>query len=164
MTGRRSLIVRYYRMFTALYAACLLFSEHTMANSSWTHAHLTSLLDKGRQSFLASILLMDEKSYEMNGGEKAKCEVLYPPCDTAAFTGFGLKNRSREIVSLAQFRPEKEHWKQIEALACLFERRPEMRASGVKLVMMGGARHPKDEARVQELRALAKQRGVEVSH
>lgn len=75
-----------------------------MSNSSWTQAHLTSLLDKGRKSFLASLFLLDGLSVEKNGLEKAKCEVLYPPCDTRAFTSFGLSKRSKEIVSLAQFR------------------------------------------------------------
>lgn len=63
----------------------------------------------------------------------------------------------------AEPRPEKEHWKQIEALAILFERYPDQRAAGVKLVLMGGARHPADEQRVVELRELAQKRGVEVS-
>ena len=60
-------------------------------------------------------------------------------------------------------RPEKEQWKQVEALAVLFDKRPELKDQGVRLVMMGGARHPADEARVESLKALAKERGVEVS-
>lgn len=67
----------------------------------------------------------------------------------------------RDVVA-DRYRPEKEHWKQIEALAALFARRPDFREAGVRLVMMGGARHPRDEARVEELRALAVKRGVQV--
>jgi len=75
-----------------------------MTNSSWTQAHITSLLNKGRKGFFASVLLIDEKSLEKNGGEKGACEVVFPPCDTGAMRGFGLDKRSNEIISLAQFR------------------------------------------------------------
>ena len=100
----KSLTNSYYRLFTALYATCLLFSEYSMTNSSWTQAHLTSLLQKGRKGFFASVLLIDEKSLEKNAGEKGACEVVFPPCDTGAMTSFGLEQRSNEIISLAQFR------------------------------------------------------------
>jgi alpha-1,2-mannosyltransferase len=151
-----------------------------MSNSSWTQAHFTSLLAKGRNGVLAFLFLMDETALQKNGGEKAACDVVFPPCDTGALSGSKLDGRSREIVSLAQFRyastnvrdaraglscrPEKEHWKQIDALAILFERHPGQRAAGVKLVLMGGARHPADEQRVTELRELARMKGVKVSH
>jgi len=75
-----------------------------MTNSSWTQAHFMSLLTKGRNGFLASLCLMDETALQKNGGEKAACEVVFPPCDTGALTGFKLDGRSKEIVSLAQFR------------------------------------------------------------
>lgn len=64
---------------------------------------------------------------------------------------------------MADDRPEKEQWKQVEALAILFEKKPEWKQKGVRLVMMGGARHPADEARVESLKALARERGIEVS-
>lgn len=105
---------RYYRIFTILYATSLLFSECTMTNSSWTQAHIQSLLTLGRSSFLASVLLLDEQSASrkqararagVNIGKIAECEVVYPPCDTAGLKLLGsLGSRKREIVSLAQFR------------------------------------------------------------
>ena len=62
-------------------------------------------------------------------------------------------------------RPEKEHSKQLYSLAKLFESHPEYRdgKGRVVLTLAGGARHPKDEARVDGLRALARELGIEVS-
>lgn len=90
----------------------LLFSEHIMTNSSWTQAHIESLLTVGRSSFLTSFLLLDDKSSKKRkdrtgtvAARRAVCEVVYPPCDTGALVGLGnLEGRKREIVSLAQFR------------------------------------------------------------
>jgi alpha-1,2-mannosyltransferase len=62
-------------------------------------------------------------------------------------------------------RPEKEHSKQIYAMAEVLKRKPEWQngEKRVSLIMMGGARHPADEARVEDLRQLAKSLGIEVS-
>ncbi|WWC86926.1 uncharacterized protein L201_001805 [Kwoniella dendrophila CBS 6074] len=155
----------YYNIFTTLYSVSLLFPQHIMTNSSWTQAHIKSLLINARGSFLASILLKDGKSLEKKEerGEakkedRARCEVVYPPCDTKEFVKLGgLNQRKREIVSLAQFRPEKEHAKQLYALKSLFERYPQYRngPQNIKLILMGGARDAGDEARLDGLRALA---------
>jgi alpha-1,2-mannosyltransferase len=83
-----------------------------MTNSSWTQAHLTSLITSSRSSFLASLFLLDDKSVEKHAksenlgkARKSRCEVVFPPCDTKALEGLGkLDKRKREIVSLAQFR------------------------------------------------------------
>ncbi len=103
---------RYYRIFTSLYATSLLFSEHIMTNSSWTQAHIKTLLTTGRSSFLASIVSLGERSIdrkmargELRDSGRTECEVAYPPCDTVALVELGnLDGRKREIVSLAQFR------------------------------------------------------------
>ncbi|CAD6588962.1 MAG: asparagine-linked glycosylation protein, partial [Tremellales sp. Tagirdzhanova-0007] len=157
----------YYRMFTSLYANSLLFSDHVSTNSSWTQAHVKSLLIVGRASFLARLLLLIKKpSSRTKDEERTDCEVVYPPCDTAALVKLGnLNGRKREIVSLAQFRPEKEHSKQLHAIARLFTKHPEYRSgsSRVTLTMMGGARHPADEQRVESLRSLSRELGVQAS-
>jgi len=144
---------------------------------------------------------------------------LYPPCDVKALQNFSLEGRKRVIFSCAQFRyvvdcaqitdaqlmfsrPEKDHAKQLHALALLFKAHPELFASnssitrltesptkeifnsqsesldvqksrqtveegtnedeGVKLVLLGSARHREDLDRVQELRNLAIRLGIEV--
>ena len=62
-------------------------------------------------------------------------------------------------------RPEKEHSKQLHAIARLFTKHPEYRSgsSRVTLTMMGGARHPADEQRVESLRSLSRELGVQAS-
>lgn len=105
----------YYRIFTSLYANALLFSEYTMTNSSWTQAHIQSLLSAGRRSLLAKLLLNDGDSGPQSGNQNqagqteptnaSQCEVVYPPCDTTELEKLGdLETRDRELVSLAQFR------------------------------------------------------------
>lgn len=104
MQGSGHANTRYYNVFTSVYGVALLFSQHTMTNSSWTQAHIQSLLNAGRSSMLASLLLQDDAS--RNAGErKPVCEVVYPPCDTSELSKLGqLGSRKRELVSLAQFR------------------------------------------------------------
>ncbi|WVR04606.1 hypothetical protein IAU60_001616 [Kwoniella sp. DSM 27419] len=155
----------YYYIFTSLYSVSLLFSQHIMTNSSWTQAHIQSLLTAGRSSYLASFLLKDEsamrkmeESKQARLEDRAQCEVVYPPCDTTEFAKLGsLEKRKRELVSLAQFRPEKDHAKQLYALEVLFENYPQYRKGPEKitLAMMGGARDAKDEERLLRLRQLA---------
>jgi alpha-1,2-mannosyltransferase len=103
----------YYAIFTSLYSTSLLFSEQTMTNSSWTQAHIKSLLTKGRASWLASLLLFDEPDKERQAAKpdssqprgNGACEVVYPPCDTEELVKLGrLDRRERKVVSLAQFR------------------------------------------------------------
>lgn len=127
---------------------------------------------------------MDDRTREIRAknGEidpKAGCRVVFPPCDTEGLQGLGnLGHRKRELVSLAQFRyvfllmlintddrPEKEHAKQVQALAILFKDHPEYRSGDkrIHLTMMGGTRNQEDKARAEGLRQLATELGVIVS-
>jgi alpha-1,2-mannosyltransferase len=124
--------IRYYSIFTRLYSLALLFSDHIMTNSSWTQAHIASLLYLGRTSFLSGFMdfgpedagiraLALQSSHKAGGNPNGDvtahmsaeprpqqwigCEVVYPPCDTAELAQCGkLEKRERIIVSLAQFR------------------------------------------------------------
>lgn len=60
-------------------------------------------------------------------------------------------------------RPEKEHYKQIRAMATLLKQHPEYREGEkrVTLTLMGGARHTADRARVEGLRKLASDLGIQ---
>jgi alpha-1,2-mannosyltransferase len=62
-------------------------------------------------------------------------------------------------------RPEKDHAKQLHAFAKLYEEHPEHRTGETKitLTMMGGARDAADQARLEGLKALAYELGIEVS-
>jgi alpha-1,2-mannosyltransferase len=71
-----------------------------------------------------------------------------------------LRPRDRDIVSVGQFRPEKDHPKQLLALASLLKRSSAY--ADVRLVLVGGARDAGDLQRVADLRGLAKSLGIEV--
>lgn len=62
--------------------------------------------------------------------------------------------RSRLVVSVAQFRPEKDHALQIRAFAA-FKRRDPAAFADVRLHLIGGVRDAGDEARLASLKALA---------
>ncbi|KAG0347612.1 asparagine-linked glycosylation protein [Podila humilis] len=132
----------YYRAFALLYSLAGSFCHIVMTNSSWTKGHIDSLW-------------------------KIKSTVVYPPCDTNAFNQSPLSNRERIILSVAQFRPEKGHSLQLEAMAQLLKSHPEYRhlekeknPLEVQLVMLGSARNPSDEARIQQLRDMSLKLGI----
>lgn len=99
-----------------------------------------------------------------------RIRLLYPPCDTVHLSSLPLSTSSRIglsepiiIISLAQFRPEKEHSTQLHALAFLLSSptlSPTLKAR-VKLVCAGSVRNEADAQRVEALRALARELGVE---
>ena len=62
------------------------------------------------------------------------------------------------IISLAQFRPEKNHRLQIEAFSIL---KKQLGRNDLRLVMAGGVRNEGDENRADELENLAKKMGLE---
>lgn len=62
-------------------------------------------------------------------------------------------------------RPEKDHAAQLHAFKQLLTSHPEYGKPGnahVQLVLVGGSRNAEDAARVEGLRALAKELGIEV--
>ncbi|GAA5853864.1 hypothetical protein JCM9279_005749 [Rhodotorula babjevae] len=107
---------------------------------------------------------------------RPRVRTVYPPCDTAALTSFPATTSSRipsptspvTILSLAQFRPEKEHATQLRAFAELLSPSPSspsllpaaLDPTRLRLVLAGSARHAADHARVTALRALADELGI----
>ncbi|KAJ2599294.1 asparagine-linked glycosylation protein [Coemansia sp. RSA 1722] len=147
----------YYAVFAAAYAWAGSCAHTVMTNSSWTHSHIVKLF-----------------------GRPSMTRVVYPPCDTAELATLELLPRQPIVMSLAQFRPEKNHAMQIEAFATLLRMHPELAApqdwkppapgaildnvasiAYPMLVMLGGARNIDDEARAEQLRQLAKRLGID---
>ena len=108
---------------------------------------------------------------------------MYPPCDTATLSKLPLQPRQRIVVSLSQFRPEKNQALQIRALRLLLTEQPRLRVcittshhvtshhitshhitsplqGTVKLVLAGGCRNAEDQARVAELTELRDSLGL----
>ncbi|KAI9253172.1 hypothetical protein BY458DRAFT_535891 [Sporodiniella umbellata] len=120
----------YYRIFAKIYGFCGSFAQAVTVNSSWTKGHIDSLW-------------------------KTKADIVYPPCDTERLNKAPLKGRKPMIVSVAQFRPEKDHALQLKSFAKLFEKHPRWKDSGVELVLIGSSRNEGDANRIEKLRQLA---------
>lgn len=125
----------YYRFFAWMYWAVGCCCSNAVANSSWTQRHLAALW----------------------GGSPA---TVFPPVGTAAMLRLPLapSERTNDIVSIGQFRPEKDHALQIVAFALAVQRGRLPRDATLRLV--GGVRNDDDRRRVGELRQLAATKGV----
>jgi len=129
-------------------------------NSSWTKNHVDSIL---RHTDPILDLLHVLPSLAFSRTRPTTAQIVYPPCDTRGVSGFPLDGRERIILSVAQFRPEKDHATQLRSFAKLLQIHPEY-ASGpdsVRLVLIGGSRNAGDAARVDDLRNLSRQLGIE---
>ncbi|KAI0642930.1 mannosyltransferase [Trametes meyenii] len=157
----------YYRIFMYYYAYSLRQARFLMVNSSWTKGHVDSILQ--HQDILLDALhflpplvvlkLLSRKSSEC----PKEAQIVYPSCDTRQMAVLPLEGRERVILSIAQFRPEKDHAAQLHAFNKFLEMYPEYRGSGpsaVKLVLVGGSRNVGDATRVENLHALARELGV----
>eukprot|EP00457_Paulinella_chromatophora_P004208 gb/GEZN01004218.1/.p1 GENE.gb/GEZN01004218.1/~~gb/GEZN01004218.1/.p1 ORF type:complete len:484 (-),score=62.20 gb/GEZN01004218.1/:533-1984(-) len=143
--------VLYYRLFAWLYGLCGSCADVIMANSSWTANHLRQIW-----------------------GERPDwpVRIVFPPCDTTGLRKISLlsvpassvaspsvSQRKRLVISLGQFRPEKDHLLQVDAFALFCRRQPK---SDVKFLMIGGVRNEGDQTRVDAILARAKSFGPSV--
>ncbi|KAF7323809.1 hypothetical protein MKEN_00602100 [Mycena kentingensis (nom. inval.)] len=133
----------YYHAFMLIYALALRCAQVLVVNSTWTQKHVTAVLEYP-PAFARWGLVQPR--------------VVYPSCDTQKMERLPLNGRERIVLSIAQFRPEKNHAMQIRALQKLGAAHASY--SDVRLVLVGGCRNPADEARVDSLRALANELGV----
>jgi alpha-1,2-mannosyltransferase len=126
----------YYTMFAVMYGMVGSLSSLALVNSTWTYNHIQSVW-KGA-AWLKRI------------------RIVFPPC---AVTGFQkndtTKKRQSVVLSIGQFRPEKDHALQIESMSRLFEVHPELKKE-VKLVLIGSCRGSSDQARLEQLQDLTK--------
>lgn len=171
-----ALKLAYYRLFATAYTASLCCADVIWVNSSWTRAHVEKLVNGASDS---------------RGAHRNKrIRLLYPPCDTTHLARFPLETRHRTppvqgpitILSLAQFRPEKEHPTQLRAFAQLLLAASSSSSPGesqsqsgllsssssshlpardkLRLVLAGSVRGPVDADRVEALRRLANELGI----
>ncbi|KAL2912383.1 asparagine-linked glycosylation protein [Polyrhizophydium stewartii] len=128
-----ALKLTYYRLFSRMYGFAGSFCDVVMVNSSWTQGHINDIW----------------RIPDRTG-------LVFPPCDTARLIQLPLAGRRRTIISVAQFRPEKNHALQIEALRILLRDNPEMETGDnrVELVLVGSVRNADDALRVEKLHKL----------
>lgn len=153
----------YYRLFMYYYALTLRNASFIMVNSSWTKNHVDSILQ--RTDFILDLIHVIPPlpliGYFRASNPPKAAQIVYPPCDTRAMVKFSLENRERVILSIAQFRPEKDHAAQLKAFHELLKAHPEYKSQGgVKLVLVGGSRNTEDAARVDGLKKLALSLGI----
>ena len=135
----------YYRAFSKVYGVVGRQADLVMVNSSWTLGHVSSL---------------------WKAPEKTK--LVFPPCDIAKFSSLDIlaydDKLIKKVVSIGQFRPEKNHALQLRSFRKLLDvisnREGDIDAHEVQLVLVGGVRNPEDEKRVKELQDLSKQLGI----
>ncbi|CAM9547798.1 unnamed protein product, partial [Heterosigma akashiwo] len=125
----------YYLCCALLYGACGLACSLALCNSSWTAAHLRALW-------------------------RRRVPVVHPPCDAEGLKDFPIDGRQQVIVSVGQFRPEKDHLLQVKIMALLKEQYGMLFFPDAKLVMIGGCRNKEDEERVVRIKTFAAELGV----
>ena len=139
----------YYVLFALVYGLCGSCADTVMVNSSWTCGHVSYLFRLGR-----------------------KPTVVYPPCDVSGFAALPLAGdpvRLPWILSVGQFRPEKDHELQLRAFKALLDRRRASERPGggggsssadLRLVLLGSCRDEGDAALVASLKDLATLLGI----
>lgn len=123
----------YYYTFSILYGIVGRMNHVIMVNSSWTKGQIDSLFSMKERTFL-----------------------VFPPCDTSEFQSIPVDKRNAfRILSIGQFRPEKNHRLQIESFSLFFNSLGAQEKKHARLVLVGGCRDAGDERRVEELQGRA---------
>lgn len=128
----RKLKLLYYKLIASCYGHIGTTADLVMVNSNWTREHIEKIW--GVTAF-----------------------TIYPPCDVKVMQSMSLhrfKNdqkddkKSLNVISIAQFRPEKNHLMQLEAFKIFLN---ETQSKDSKLTLYGGARNESDRLRVKTL-------------
>lgn len=132
----------YYQLFAKLYGLVGWFADSIMVNSSWTEEHINTLWKRPLSTY-----------------------KVYPPCDTSDLLSIPLErlkdNKSVKIISLAQFRPEKDHPLQLKAMYHLRQIVSEQAWENIELVFVGSTRNQEDEMRVVDMMDLCRHLSLE---
>lgn len=131
----------YYQLFAKLYGLVGWFADSIMVNSSWTEDHINTLWKRPLSTY-----------------------KVYPPCDTSDLQCLPLervKKKCIKIISLAQFRPEKDHPLQLKAMYHLRQIVNEQLWENIELVFVGSTRNQEDEMRVVDMMDLCKHLSLE---
>lgn len=128
----------YYRAMMAAYSCAGRCAAAAAANSSWTRRHIERLW----------------------GGA---VRTVFPPCDNRALAALPIdRERMPLVLSVAQFRPEKDQLLQVRAFAAALSLAKEsaIDCSRWQLVIAGATRNAADRARCEAVRNLADSLGV----
>ncbi|KAL1584517.1 hypothetical protein WHR41_07061 [Cladosporium halotolerans] len=139
----------YWEMFAKLYSWVGGNVDVVMTNSSWTQNHVSQLWGKART----------------NRGKQHAISVVYPPCAVGELEAkipvdeASEKSRTRNLLYIAQFRPEKMHQMIIDAFRAFLKSYKHLSqlSPPPKLILVGSVRDDSDEKRVYKLRLQAQE-------
>lgn len=177
--------VLYYKVVAWLYGLAGGVADVVLVNSRWTQAHIAQLWGlqvegqgvgaqagrqgaAGQESSIVAWLMGRTHSPSVHSFRSPYAHVVYPPCSTDILAGLALGGREPLILSVAQFRPEKDHALQLRAFKEMLgllskESLPSEGSTLPRLLLIGGARDEGDRARVEALKELAcKELGLEL--
>ena len=148
--GLRGSVKRtYWELFAKLYGWVGSRVDVVMTNSSWTQAHVRSLWGKTRRTTTTTDAGTD-------------ISVVFPPvaveevAQAVAVNAVSESQRSRALLYIAQFRPEKNHTLILDAFAKLVNGNNKQYAKGERprLVLVGSVRNDDDSRFIYKLRLL----------
>lgn len=132
----------YYRIFARLYSFVGRKADAIMVNSSWTENHILNLWDV-----------------------QYKTHRVYPPCEVSHLKNLQPAHLDDQIVilSVGQFRPEKDHPLMLQSLYELrtLLNNDEPLWNQVKLLIVGSCRNAADEERVKNMKDLTRHLSLE---
>lgn len=166
----------YYHIMSALFSWTGHCVDLAFVNSSWTEGHMRNMWHSSVAA-RRQLYREGEKSATATTAAAARegspCQLLvkvFPPCNTSHLQTYPLHMsvttsdlvhmRKRMILSVGQFRPEKDHSLQLRALAELLAKTDGHGSRGnyddVRLVLLGSSRNKDDEVIIRDLKQLAK--------
>ena len=143
---------QYWHLFAKAYSFVGGSVDVVMTNSSWTASHICQLWGPSRAWW--------KKPYPVS--------VVFPPVAVEELIDFipldqkSESQRQRNLLCIAQFRPEKNHTLLLRSFARLLKSK-EQDLSDVKLILIGSVRDAGDATRVYDLRLLAHELQIKTS-
>nr|POE82337.1 gdp-man:man(3)glcnac(2)-pp-dol alpha-1,2-mannosyltransferase [Quercus suber] len=136
----------YWELFAKLYSHAGGSIDVVMTNSSWTQAHISALWSPSR--------VRNQKRHAIS--------VVYPPCAVEELQSkipidHASEKKRRNLLYIAQFRPEKQHDIIIDAFITFLKSFPKDATDKPKLVLVGSVRDDHDEKRVYKFRLQAQE-------
>ncbi|XP_002065830.3 GDP-Man:Man(3)GlcNAc(2)-PP-Dol alpha-1,2-mannosyltransferase [Drosophila willistoni] len=134
----------YYRLFSKMYQWTGRCSDTIMVNSTWTENHILEIWDV-----------------------PFKTHRVYPPCEVKRLKQLEREDNNDDIIilSVGQFRPEKDHPLQLQAM---YELRTllahdEALWNKIQLIIVGSCRNEEDYERLKNMEDLSKHLSLERS-
>ncbi|KAI5784750.1 hypothetical protein EDC01DRAFT_208730 [Geopyxis carbonaria] len=125
----------YWRLFARCYSRCGRSVDAVMVNSTWTQRHIAALWPASNPT------------------------IVFPPCAVAELLAAPRAARTKDILCIAQFRPEKNHPLLLRSFARFHKSTAAQKDA--RLVLVGSVRHSEDATRVYTLRLLARELGID---